>query len=166
MTSLDLLHIPTPWHNSVVQLEGTDVFLVTKAKLARAALAVGGMTGGLARTSEGRACYFFLQQDKRDSPLDPLLISEPPQDVEREKESEATVAGIAVPGAVEEKNTPAPSTVQCKSTLSQKADVVVTAVARRNTGSLRGTEPSFSARHDSWLGRLRWILSLFWLRGM
>ncbi|KAI1209608.1 Pyoverdine/dityrosine biosynthesis protein-domain-containing protein [Annulohypoxylon truncatum] len=47
MTSRDLLHIPTPWHNSVVKVVGSKVLCVTKAKVVRDALADGGMTGSL-----------------------------------------------------------------------------------------------------------------------
>ncbi|KAI1082062.1 pyoverdine/dityrosine biosynthesis protein [Whalleya microplaca] len=47
MSSRDLLHIPTPWHNCVVEVVGSNVLYVTKAKVARDALAAGGMTGGL-----------------------------------------------------------------------------------------------------------------------
>ncbi|KAI0881580.1 Pyoverdine/dityrosine biosynthesis protein-domain-containing protein [Annulohypoxylon maeteangense] len=47
MTSRDLLHIPTPWHNSVVKVVGSKILCVTKAKVVRDALADGGMTGSL-----------------------------------------------------------------------------------------------------------------------
>ncbi len=166
MTSLDLLHIPTPWHNSVVQLEESDVLLVTKAKLARAALAAGSVTGRLVRVAEGRA-YFSLNQKKNSAALAPSPVLSSPEVVESEKEkgvSKPAVSPVTV--ASEEKNSPALATPQGRSTLSEKADVVVATVTRRNTGSLASAEPPFSARHDSWLGRLRWILSLFWPHGL
>ncbi|KAI1454713.1 Pyoverdine/dityrosine biosynthesis protein-domain-containing protein [Annulohypoxylon moriforme] len=47
MTSRDLLHIPTPWHNSVVKIVGNKMLCVTKAKVVREALADGSMTGSL-----------------------------------------------------------------------------------------------------------------------
>ncbi|KAI1103658.1 Pyoverdine/dityrosine biosynthesis protein-domain-containing protein [Jackrogersella minutella] len=47
MTSRDLLHIPTPWHNSMVKIVGSKVMYLTKAKVVREALAGGGMTGSL-----------------------------------------------------------------------------------------------------------------------
>ncbi|KAL2127203.1 hypothetical protein VTI74DRAFT_11111 [Chaetomium olivicolor] len=53
LTSLDLLHIPTPWHNCVVQLAGSNTILVTKAKFARSALATGRLAGGLVKTELG-----------------------------------------------------------------------------------------------------------------
>ncbi|KAI2604453.1 Pyoverdine/dityrosine biosynthesis protein-domain-containing protein [Hypoxylon fragiforme] len=47
MTSRDLLHIPTPWHNCVVSVAGSKVLYVTKAKVVREALAEGSLLGGL-----------------------------------------------------------------------------------------------------------------------
>ncbi|KAJ2895708.1 pyoverdine dityrosine biosynthesis protein [Zalerion maritima] len=49
MQCVDLLHIPTPWHNSVVEIEGSNTIYVTKSKLAREAVAVGRFTGGFER---------------------------------------------------------------------------------------------------------------------
>ncbi|KAI1374201.1 Pyoverdine/dityrosine biosynthesis protein-domain-containing protein [Hypoxylon crocopeplum] len=45
MTSRDLLHIPTPWHNSVVKVVGSNTLYVTKAKVVREAIAAGDVTG-------------------------------------------------------------------------------------------------------------------------
>ncbi|TDZ22547.1 Spore wall maturation protein DIT1 [Colletotrichum orbiculare MAFF 240422] len=47
MTSRDLLHIPTPWHNCVVEIEGSPSLLVTKASIPRKAVEMGAMTGGV-----------------------------------------------------------------------------------------------------------------------
>ncbi|KAF6841590.1 pyoverdine dityrosine biosynthesis protein [Colletotrichum plurivorum] len=47
MTSRDLLHIPTPWHNCVVEIEGSPYLLVTKANIPRKAMELGAMTGGV-----------------------------------------------------------------------------------------------------------------------
>lgn len=166
MTSLDLLHIPTPWHNSVVQLDGSDVVLVTKAKLARAALDAGNMTGDLVSSEEGRA-YFSLQRTGAAHsvsvvPPVPDALGKPRvAEIQTEKDSAVTVA---VTVAVEEKDTPAQPTLARRRTFSEKADAMVT-VVRRNTGSSSTAEP-YPAKHGSWLGRLRWILSLFWPRGM
>ncbi|KAI2620438.1 Pyoverdine/dityrosine biosynthesis protein-domain-containing protein [Hypoxylon sp. NC1633] len=68
MTSRDLLHIPTPWHNSVVEIRGSKMLYVTKAKIAREAVAAGDMTGGLVgkpgvqndRINQIDALYFSL----------------------------------------------------------------------------------------------------------
>jgi hypothetical protein len=152
MTSLDLLHIPTPWHNSVVQLAGSDVILVTKAKLARAALAAGNMTGGLAKTESGRA-YFSLQ--KKDAV--PVTTVSEVVEVSGTKDSTVTVTVTAV----QEQEADVPVKMQRRTTFSEKADAVVTAVTRRNTGSLPAGD---GAKQSSWLGRLRWLLSLFWPR--
>ncbi|KAI0839218.1 Pyoverdine/dityrosine biosynthesis protein-domain-containing protein [Hypoxylon sp. FL0890] len=56
MTSGDLLHIPTPWHNSVVKVVGSEILYVTKAKVVRDALAEGDMTGSL-RSQDDEADY-------------------------------------------------------------------------------------------------------------
>jgi hypothetical protein len=155
MTSLDLLHIPTPWHNSVVQLAGSDVILVTKAKLARAALATGNMTGGLAETEAGRA-YFSLQ--KKDAAVPATTVSEV---VEVDGAKDSTVKVTVTVTAVQEQEAAVPVKMQRRTTFSEKADAVVTAVTRRNTGSLAAGD---GAKQSSWLGRLRWVLSLFWPR--
>ncbi|KAK4207861.1 spore wall maturation protein DIT1-like protein 2 [Rhypophila decipiens] len=62
MTTMDLLHIPTPWHNCVVRLG--DRVVVTKSKTARDAVASGTLAGGLvqggSRSGEyggGGACF-------------------------------------------------------------------------------------------------------------
>ncbi|KAK4096577.1 cytochrome P450 [Parathielavia hyrcaniae] len=164
MTSVDLLHIPTPWHNCVVELAGSsdDVVLVTKAKLARAALSAGSVTGGLVGTGEGGSAYFSLQRKDAGSVGDGTAAAahgDPAGAV-----AMATVAvkdkGVAVV-PVE-----ALGQVQRRTTLSEKADAVVAAVVRRNTGGGYATrEPFRPARRDSWVGRLRWILSLFWPKG-
>ncbi|KAI1479349.1 Pyoverdine/dityrosine biosynthesis protein-domain-containing protein [Daldinia eschscholtzii] len=64
MTSRDLLHIPTPWHNCVVKVAGSEMIYVTKAKIVRDALAAGEMTGKLATQDDeiepSRAVYFAL----------------------------------------------------------------------------------------------------------
>ncbi|KAI1655358.1 Pyoverdine/dityrosine biosynthesis protein-domain-containing protein [Daldinia decipiens] len=64
MTSRDLLHIPTPWHNCVAKVAGSEVLYVTKAKVVRESLATGEMTGKLAVQDNGTdsdgAVYFAL----------------------------------------------------------------------------------------------------------
>lgn len=163
MTSLDLLHIPTPWHNSVVQLAGSGIILVTKARLARAALAAGSMTGGLAETEDGRA-YFSLQ--KKDAV--PATVVLEMVETEIKKESAATVT-VSVKAQEDDVLAPGQVQLQRRATFSEKADAVVTAVTRRNTGSLSAGEASWPAkggRHGYWLGRLRWLLSLFWPRSL
>ncbi len=58
MTAVDLLHIPTPWHNCVVKLG--DRLVVTKSKTARNAVASGNLAGGLVQGRPGEdsgACF-------------------------------------------------------------------------------------------------------------
>jgi len=59
--SPDMLHIPTPWHNCIVQLGGQDVFFLTKAKVVRLALVSGGVIGKLVGMEEG-SVYFALER--------------------------------------------------------------------------------------------------------
>ncbi|KAK4164041.1 putative pyoverdine/dityrosine biosynthesis protein [Cladorrhinum sp. PSN259] len=70
MTSVDLLHIPTPWHNCVVELAGSEFLLVTKAKLARTAIKKGSFTGSLAHNSNGRGYFSLTKRPKR-----PIIVT-------------------------------------------------------------------------------------------
>ncbi len=174
MTSLDLLHIPTPWHNSVVRLEGSDLVLVTKAKLARAALAAGSMTGGMVGEEEGRARFALCRREAEVTTPAPAAAAAAVADcaamveVKTEKDT-AVVVVVEVAAAAESFDekvvSRVPTRPRRRATLSEKADVVVAAVVRRNTGTFSATAPNQVPRHDSWLGGLRWILSLFWPRG-
>ncbi|KAK4177804.1 Pyoverdine/dityrosine biosynthesis protein-domain-containing protein [Triangularia setosa] len=65
MASMDLLHVPTPWHNCVVELQGSEIMLMTKAKLARTALNKGSFTGSLTKTESGRAYFELTKRPKR-----------------------------------------------------------------------------------------------------
>jgi uncharacterized membrane protein YedE/YeeE len=58
--SSDLLHIPTPWHNSIVEIDGSDVLFLTKAKMVREAIAKGLMEGGFVGAGEFGGGYFKL----------------------------------------------------------------------------------------------------------
>ncbi|KAI8962528.1 Pyoverdine/dityrosine biosynthesis protein-domain-containing protein [Daldinia sp. FL1419] len=64
MTSRDLLHIPTPWHNCVATVAGSEILYVTKAKVVRASIASGEMMGKLAAQDDKidphGAIYFAL----------------------------------------------------------------------------------------------------------
>ncbi|KAL2272067.1 hypothetical protein VTJ83DRAFT_1438 [Remersonia thermophila] len=151
MTSLDLLHIPTPWHNSVVQLGGSDVILVTKAKIVRAALEAGNMKGGLVVSPSGHP-YFALQSAESTSSSDsPATVAEEEPDRQIKNQQEHNEAPAAVHRVIGETK-PRP---RRRATLSKKADAVVTAVVRRNST----VEP---AKRDTWLGRVRWLLLFFW----
>jgi hypothetical protein len=158
MASLDLLHIPTPWHNSVVQLDDSDIFLIAKAKQARAALATERMTGGLVKT-EGGGAFFKLE---RRIPSSDVMEPEPAQKQKQELEEEdGDIIAVTVAVTVSEK-----AKEQKRNTLSGKADPVVTTVVRRtNTGGWSATAPELLRPH-TWLGCLRRILSLFWPKGL
>lgn len=60
MTSQDLLHVPTPWHNSVVEIEGHPTLYVTKSKIARSALKEGAFTGGWTECGSSLEGHFHL----------------------------------------------------------------------------------------------------------
>lgn len=165
MASPDLLHIPTPWHNCVVQLADSDMILVAKAKLARAALVTGCMTGGLVPTETGRA---FFQLTRRVDNLDvkgleqstPKPEPEPEPKREPEEGDENRKMTVTVTVTVSEKETP-----HRGDTLSGKADAVVTAVAwPTNPGGLSAAPPELLSQ-DAGLARLRGIMLLFWTRG-
>ncbi|KAI1771988.1 Pyoverdine/dityrosine biosynthesis protein-domain-containing protein [Hypoxylon cercidicola] len=55
MTSRDLLHIPTPWHNCVVKMAGSEIWYVTKAKVVRQ------WPGKLEVQDNNGAVYFYLR---------------------------------------------------------------------------------------------------------
>ncbi|KAL2260199.1 hypothetical protein VTK26DRAFT_5873 [Humicola hyalothermophila] len=168
MASLDLLHIPTPWHNSVVQLADSGVILVTKAKLARAALATGRMTGGLVKTEQGRA-FFELQRHTMPTPTLELAVAlesateansrsskGTKEDTDGGGDGDVTMA-VTAAGMVEMTDKAVP---ERRAILSEKSDAVT---RQANTGSLSTvTVVPEASKHDGWLGRLRWILSLLW----
>lgn len=63
MRSADLLHVPTPWHNSLVEVEGCDKLAMTKSGLVRDALESGKYAGGWVEgTNDGVAGRFRLRQ--------------------------------------------------------------------------------------------------------
>jgi len=62
MTSLDMLHVPTPWHNCVVEISGSGILRVTKSKVARESLASGGLEGQFVEGQAGRGAYFIMYQ--------------------------------------------------------------------------------------------------------
>lgn len=58
----DLLHIPTPWHNCVVDLEGKTCYYVVKSKVVKDAIESEEYTGKWIAGSYGEGGRFFLQQ--------------------------------------------------------------------------------------------------------
>ncbi|PHH61479.1 hypothetical protein CDD81_326 [Ophiocordyceps australis] len=60
MASNDLLHVPTPWHNCVVEIENHPTLYVTKSAIARSAVARAQFDGGWTGTSvEHGGCFQF-----------------------------------------------------------------------------------------------------------
>ncbi len=158
-----MLHIPTPWHNSVIQLDGSDFTFVTKAKLARAAVAAGSMTGGLVTTGEGRA-YFSLRKKHAISSTVLLAASSTPEVANIENEKDARVGAAEATVTAGKKVVATRARLRKQTSPLENADAVVTAVERRNMDGLSAAEPSSFTRNP-WLDRLRWILSLFRSRG-
>ncbi len=158
--SLDMLHIPTPWHNSVVHLDGGEFILVTKAKLARAALAAGSMTGGLVTSGEGIAYFSLRNKDAISSAVLPATAGTP-KVAEMANEKDAGVCVAAATVTAGEKAVATRERLQKQTTPPEKADSVV----RRNTDTLSAAEP-YSFTRNFWLERLRWVLSLFRSRGL
>ena len=66
--SVDLLHIPTPWHNCVVEVAGSPFLFVTKSGVVDQAVKAGVLTGGWVPGSAGRGGYFRLE-DAATSPV-------------------------------------------------------------------------------------------------
>ncbi|KAI1859140.1 hypothetical protein JX265_010617 [Neoarthrinium moseri] len=62
MRSVDLLHVPTPWHNCLVEIAGCETLFMVKAKTVRDALSSGKFSGGWVDGSlDGVAGHFRLQ---------------------------------------------------------------------------------------------------------
>lgn len=80
MTSRDLLHIPTPWHNCVVEVEGSPYLLVTKASIPREAAALGAVTGEI--SAKNAPCFILRSKrggvstdEKREEKREPLAVA-------------------------------------------------------------------------------------------
>ncbi|KAJ0163896.1 Spore wall maturation protein DIT1 [Colletotrichum tanaceti] len=86
MTSRDLLHIPTPWHNCLIEVQGSPYLLVTKASVPREAMSLGTVTGEI--STENAPCFILRprngsvtavdkrEEKKKSAPL--LVIEEKP----------------------------------------------------------------------------------------
>ena len=62
MRSVDLLHVPTPWHNCLVEVSGHSTLIMTKSNAVKAALSSGKFGGGwIQGMYQGIAGYFRLQ---------------------------------------------------------------------------------------------------------
>ncbi|KAL8382013.1 hypothetical protein RB595_006007 [Gaeumannomyces hyphopodioides] len=66
MRSVDLLHVPTPWHNCLVEVAGHPGPIMTKSRAVRDALARGEFVGGWVEGSRlGTAGRFILELPSR-----------------------------------------------------------------------------------------------------
>jgi pyoverdine/dityrosine biosynthesis protein Dit1 len=52
--SVDLLHVPTPWHNCLVEVAGRPALVMTKARVVKEAMAAGDFSGRWVGDDEGR----------------------------------------------------------------------------------------------------------------
>jgi hypothetical protein len=98
-SSVDLLHIPTPWHNSVVQVAGSPYLYVTKSKVVADAIASKEFSGTwIEGGTPGWLGGFYSLQSKRVS--EQLENSSPSrQTIAPEKPTKA-VALVDTPKAV------------------------------------------------------------------
>lgn len=60
MVSDDLLHVPTPWHNCVVEIEGHSTLYVTKSSIVREAVSSGKFKVIQGRRSGEEEDHFHL----------------------------------------------------------------------------------------------------------
>lgn len=88
MESDDLLHVPTPWHNCVVEIEGHSILYVTKSSTVREAVSSGNFKVIQDERSGDDEDHFYLmtalspfQADNQD-PVN--VISEVEQSMNRE----------------------------------------------------------------------------------
>lgn len=139
--SLDLLHIPTPWHNAVVRLADSNLFMLTKAKAVRAALEQGVLSGGLVQSEDGGGSYFALRTGDSKQP------------------AEVPVRGLRPEGASRGKH------LGDAAVSLEKVDATAIAAAckDRTVADPKSLYPWFST-HNTWLGSLRWITSWFWAK--
>ncbi|KAM4063509.1 pyoverdine/dityrosine biosynthesis protein [Hirsutella rhossiliensis] len=56
----DELHVPTPWHNCIVEIEGHPKLYITKSSIVLSALATGSFTGGWTGT-QATGAHFYLR---------------------------------------------------------------------------------------------------------
>lgn len=78
----DLLHIPTPWHNCVINVEGESHYFIGKSEVAMKAIATGTYQGTWVDgdLEKGQGGYFQIW--KADSPkFGPTIVQPVSQDV-------------------------------------------------------------------------------------
>jgi pyoverdine/dityrosine biosynthesis protein Dit1 len=61
----DDLHIPTPWHGCIVQVEGDAQLYMTKAHVAKSALSSGGFSGSWLTSGKeaSQPGYYWLRRN-------------------------------------------------------------------------------------------------------
>lgn len=59
----DKLHVPTPWHNCIVEIQGHADLYITKSAVARSALSTGEFTGHLIELPD-QGCYIYLKSGR------------------------------------------------------------------------------------------------------
>lgn len=72
----DELHVPTPWHNCIVEIEGHPKLYITKSSIVLSALATEAFTGGWTGTQPTGA-HFYLKplMSLPAAPREPTLAS-------------------------------------------------------------------------------------------
>jgi hypothetical protein len=74
--SVDLLHIPTPWHNCVVEVAGAPFTFVTKSGVVDDAIKSGALHGGWVAGEGSRGGYFHLESPLSNVSEDELSSAE------------------------------------------------------------------------------------------
>ncbi|KAG6041256.1 hypothetical protein E4U41_005297 [Claviceps citrina] len=62
--SCDKLHVPTPWHNCIVEVRGDPNLYITKSSVARSALLSGDYAGGLHDAGQGEYVYLIPRRGR------------------------------------------------------------------------------------------------------
>lgn len=88
--SEDLLHIPTPWHNCVVQIKDYNCYYVTKSQIISKALEEGEYVGGWYKADRkgGHFNIARLAQENISKPVNATTLQLQPKNVETSAASE------------------------------------------------------------------------------
>ena len=63
----DILHIPTPWHNAILEIEGHDTRYIVKSKIVLKALKSQVYLGGWVKDGQCRSGRFVLRKSNLSS---------------------------------------------------------------------------------------------------
>lgn len=69
----DLLHIPTPWHNSVIKIVGKDGWFVVKARIVKEGVEAGICTAEIIEGKDGCGAYTLVTM-KNQKPLETDIL--------------------------------------------------------------------------------------------